>query len=528
VTQFLIDVSRHQVERSNPLSLSAAKAAGFGIVNIQLDRGRQEDVLPAWALGYAVASRELGLGISTYRWLDNRISGVESARRAYDRMVKLGGPAGMAHIVDCEDNATEQILRDYVTTMQGLLGQKIAIYSADWWLQPKGWQVADLTPFLHAAPNAGYQGGYPGDDSPHWRAGYGGWANLSIMQYGVGPIPGTGDCSLSAIRDPAVWKTLSGGDMVLTRPDFAVTGVPGEITPAEWWLWQRLRELEPTSQLGGILARKRGFHAPGSYNLANFPNDYSIRDTINRTGPWWQNFASAFDWTFPEAQSGNYTRIGLYSRRLDASGRDPKDPRLDLILYEWFGQTDIDTEVEGWNEVRDEYASSDASHLWHIHISFLRSKCGDFWAMWALLTVLMGWSVDQWRASLPDVRDAEEKDEDMQPVLIRIEDEQVVRLVTMGVGHIPITDEADLKRWQSFMAGNGMNTTVWGWAPAWRPQCGPDLTASPTLSITPEMAEVIAKQIIDAGSNDLSEADLATIRDLVVQGAKQADREGTG
>ena len=115
--------------------------------------------------------------------------------------------------------------------------------------------------------------------------------------------------------------------MVLTHPDFTMSR-PGtlakEVTDAEWWLWLRLHELEPTSQLGGILAWKSGFHSTGDYNQKKHPGNYSIRDAPNRTGPWWQWFASALDWTFPEAQRGDYTRISRYTRRLIASdGYDP-------------------------------------------------------------------------------------------------------------------------------------------------------------------------------------------------------------
>lgn len=192
--------------------------------------------------------------------------------------------------------------------------------------------------------------------------------------------------------------------MVLTHPDFTMVrpaGLAKEITDAEWWLWLRLHELEPTSQLGGILAWKSGFHSTGDYNRKHHPGNYSIRDLPNRTGPWWEWKASALDWTFPEAHGGNYSRISRYTRRLLASAKDANDPRLDLVLYEFFGQADNDRVVEGFNEYRESDATSDISHLFHLHFSLLRKACGDFWAMWALLTVIMGWSVAQWRASLP-------------------------------------------------------------------------------------------------------------------------------
>lgn len=210
MTLFITDVSRYQVERPDALDLAKAKAVGIGAVNIALDRGQREDVLSPWALEYAEGARSLDLGISTYRWLDNRLSGHESALRAVARMRELGGPHGMAHVVDCEDNATETILRDYLSAVQDMLQRPVAVYTGAWWWSPRGWRVSDLTPLLWAAPGTGYPGTYPGDESRLWQAGYGGWPVLSAMQYAVAPLPGTGPCSLSAIRDPSIWAALTG------------------------------------------------------------------------------------------------------------------------------------------------------------------------------------------------------------------------------------------------------------------------------------------------------------------------------
>jgi hypothetical protein len=208
--------------------------------------------------------------------------------------------------------------------------------------------------------------------------------------------------------------------MVLTHPDFTVERPPGLsswITDAMWWFWLRLQELEPTSQLGGIAAVKRGFHSTGQYNLDNYPNDYSIRDAVNRSGPWWRTKSSALDWTFPEAHQRNYVRIAHYMQMLLASARDPNDPRLDTVLFGFFGQADNDTHVEGWNEYHEFDQTSDISHWFHIHFDVLRSKCGDFWAMWNLLTVLMGWTVAQWRASLPGATPTPQEEDDMNSLV---------------------------------------------------------------------------------------------------------------
>lgn len=121
----------------------------------------------------------------------------------------------MAHQLDCEDTqrpATQQIMRDYVTAMQDHLGRHIVLYTGDWWWQPRGWDGASLTPYVWAAPNAGYLSAYPGDTSSYWRAGYGGWGDYAILQYAVSPISGAGggNISKSAIRDSRVWAALTG------------------------------------------------------------------------------------------------------------------------------------------------------------------------------------------------------------------------------------------------------------------------------------------------------------------------------
>jgi hypothetical protein len=184
------------------------------------------------------------------------------------------------------------------------------------------------------------------------------------------------------------------------------------ITDATWWFWLAFNVHEPRARLGGIYADKSGFHNTGRANAEKWPGNYSIRDSVNRTGPWWWTKASAIDLTFPDAQAGNYATIDRYTSRLMASARNGADPRLDKILFEFYGQDDNDKQVEGYNEHREEAVSSDPSHLWHIHISFRRSACGDFWAMWALLTVLMGWSVAAWQATLPKPPPEPEPEED--------------------------------------------------------------------------------------------------------------------
>jgi hypothetical protein len=209
MTLYLLDIASYQAG----MDLAVAKAKGWDLVNIKTSQG--DWYTHTAAKSWADKARALSMGICTFHWLDNSASGRAQADIAYRRMREIGGPGGMAHQLDCEDRqrpATQQIMRDYAARMQDLLGRHIVVYTGDWWWQPRGWTGASLTPYLWAAPNAGYLGSYPGDASSHWRAGYGGWGDYSVLQYAVSPISGAGggNVSKSAIRDPRVWAALTG------------------------------------------------------------------------------------------------------------------------------------------------------------------------------------------------------------------------------------------------------------------------------------------------------------------------------
>lgn len=159
---------------------------------------------------------------------------------------------------------------------------------------------------------------------------------------------------------------------------------PSRIPEPLWYLWEQLHLLEPDTQLGGIYADKAGYHNTRS---ANSSSNYSVKDAEDKGGP--SDKAAAIDWTFPEAQSGNYSRIDKYSSRLLASGKDPNDDRLNG-WREFYGQADTDTGVEGWDFRYTRAVSSDSSHLWHIHLSCDRDKVTSYDNMDKLLSVLRG------------------------------------------------------------------------------------------------------------------------------------------
>jgi len=173
---------------------------------------------------------------------------------------------------------------------------------------------------------------------------------------------------------------------------------------------EQLLDLQPGTRNGGTYDNKPGYHNTRDGNLSS---DYSVTDAEDKGGP--SDKTAAYDWTFPDAQgfagiadphstepmppstlAVDYGNIARYSSRLLASGKDPNDPRLDG-WREFFGQADNDNAVEGWDFRYHRAKTSDPRHLWHIHLSEDRDKVTSYDNKKALLSVLRGETVDQWR-----------------------------------------------------------------------------------------------------------------------------------
>lgn len=159
---------------------------------------------------------------------------------------------------------------------------------------------------------------------------------------------------------------------------------PAHTSDALWNFYLKFKKKEKTVKLGGTFAPKPGYH---SYRSRLSADDYSRQLAADKVGR--SDICAAIDLTMPAAQ------MKKYSARLLASGKNRKDPRGNY-LREFYGTVD-GSKVTGWDYQRVGYASSDNSHLWHIHISILRRYAADAKAMDALYSILVGESVTAWR-----------------------------------------------------------------------------------------------------------------------------------
>ena len=138
----------------------------------------------------------------------------------------------------------------------------------------------------------------------------------------------------------------------------------------------------------GIYANKPGYHNSRDILKRTHPNDYSIQEPIDHLGPG--DLGSAIDISFDSARlHGDYHNIAKWSTVLLEAGKR-QDPRA-YPLREFQGNTDLDTDVEGWSFFRNHaLTSSDKTHLWHIHLSFWRKYINDEAAMLSVLSILNG------------------------------------------------------------------------------------------------------------------------------------------
>lgn len=282
-----------------------------------------------------------------------------------------------------------------------------------------------------------------------------------------------------------------------------------------WWFVCQMLANWPGSTNSGTFAPKTGSHdTRNNQSSAN----YSVRDPLNQLGPG--DKAAAFDQSLPT------TELMVQIGQVVAAAYASNDPRA-YALFEALGEADWDYDPEGFVFYPSKrMRTPDRTHKTHWHWGFIRLYMGEDARSWKavrdLASLLCREALAVWQAGRSIFADpATRKDEDeMQPVLVKLGGKPTVYLVTMGQGHLPIANETELKRWQSFMAANNMNTTIWDWADDWAPQIGPDLrNISGVASVAAAVAaNNAAEQARDAGTAAAIGALAQTIERLATAG----------
>lgn len=341
MTLHIADIASYQ----GSLSLADLEAAGFRGINVKVSHGVGTKAVHPKADGYVREARARGMALSCFHWLTAEASGTAQADYAYRQMALLGlNVPGVAHVVDIESTdspPTQAIIADYVQRMTHLTQRFVIIYTGDWYW-PKTWAAPSA--YLWAAPNAGYQAGYPGDASPMWDAGYGGWTQLTAMQYRVGKVAGI-DVSQTAVRSLDLWAELTGvprmawqniPSLLSLRNEFNAA-FPGRDTASDGFVGD-------TSH-----AASSSDHNPDE--TGNTP--YEDSDSINEV--------HAYDADKDLRKSG--WTMGQCTEIIRKRHESGQDNRLQNIIY----NRRITSRSWGWSEWR-EYTGTNA-HTEHAHFS---------------------------------------------------------------------------------------------------------------------------------------------------------------
>ena len=156
----------------------------------------------------------------------------------------------------------------------------------------------------------------------------------------------------------------------------------------------------PAAINGGIVgdsAHDYGYHRGRNYVSAD---DYSVQLAEDQAGDG--EAACGLDLSWSEA-SWQYT---VTQRLLDAVNDSRMHP-----VREFYGSVD-GVHVVGWDLPSDTPATSDDSHLWHVHLSILRKYSNDADALSGVAAVIVG-SGSTGPAPTP------EEDDDMKAFLVR-------------------------------------------------------------------------------------------------------------
>lgn len=128
----------------------------------------------------------------------------------------------------------------------------------------------------------------------------------------------------------------------------------------------------PSANIGikGNTAHLAGYHRSYAWvKNSRWCNSrsYSTSETPGNRSPGNPNWACALDISLPNS------KLLPMCQRVD---RAVRSGTLEKVT-EWYGNRDGDGRVDGYDNIHNRVASSDSSHLWHLHLSFDRGRANE-------------------------------------------------------------------------------------------------------------------------------------------------------
>lgn len=156
--------------------------------------------------------------------------------------------------------------------------------------------------------------------------------------------------------------------------------------PALLWLAQQLRAYygQTANEIGspGDNRHVSGGHRSRRWLLTS---EWAENRGYTTTHP--DDRAGDDDWYCAiDIDPGDQAELIAMCRRLDAAVRAGELEEC----WEWYGNLGGDTRVDGWNNLENRLATSDSSHLGHLHMTFRRRFANSMPVMQRALAILTG------------------------------------------------------------------------------------------------------------------------------------------
>lgn len=170
----------------------------------------------------------------------------------------------------------------------------------------------------------------------------------------------------------------------------ALVDSPNSKTPdAVYSVYYHVKARVASARYGGGYTLKPGFHSSVEDNQARWPDNYSIRDAINRREPL--TVGRAVDLSLSGTDMKRHTGYLANAAAAD-------DPRLAPVreFYGTLNGTTVFGRAHTGPDTDWRSSSADSSHLWHIHLSFFTPYVDDWDALAGVVSVVLGESLDDY------------------------------------------------------------------------------------------------------------------------------------